>query len=241
MKPIIGILANLTEIEEESIQKEKAYVNNSYINAVKKSGGIPIIIPVNTDEESIRVQIDLVNGIILPGGVDINPVLYKEEPTKEMGFFHPDLDEFHLKAIKIALEKDIPVLAICRGIQVLNVALGGTLYQDIGHIKGSYIKHRQDTKLYAGSHMIKINCDSIICRVLGKEALVNSSHHQSIKRLGDCLVETAWSKDGVVEAVEMKNRKFVVGVQWHPELMIEHNEKMFKLFEKFIEESIQLK
>jgi len=158
MKPIIGILSNITSpIEQTNTGIEKIYINNSYINAVEKSGGTPLIIPVSTNEDNIRRQIELLDGIIISGGLDINPILYNEEPIDEMGCFHPDIDEFDLIAIKIGLELKKPILGICRGIQILNVALGGTLYQDISDMKGSYIKHTQETKSYIGTHTMPYN------------------------------------------------------------------------------------
>ncbi len=238
MKPIIGILSNITApIEQTNTGIERIFINNSYINAVQKSGGIPLIIPVSINEENIRRQIELLDGIIISGGVDVNPILYNEEPTKEMGCFHPDTDEFDLIAIKIGLELKKPILGICRGIQILNVALGGTLYQDISHIKGSYIKHTQETKSYIGTHSVKVNEDSILSEPLGTDLLVNSYHHQSLKDVAKGLVPIAYSKDGVIEAVQMENEKFVVGIQWHPELMVDSDEKMLNLFKRFINAS----
>ena len=238
MKPIIGILSNVSDKEDESSGIERVFVNNSYVNAVEKAGGVPIIIPVNTQRENIKRQIELVDGIIISGGGDVNPILYNEEPTKEMGCFHPDIDEFDIIAIKIAIELKKTILGICRGIQVLNVALGGTLYQDLSHIKENYIKHTQQTKRYMGSHTVKIIEDSILNHILGTEVVVNSYHHQSVKDLGDGLIDTAYSKDGVIEAIEMKDEKFVVGVQWHPESMVDHDENMLNLFKEFINSSI---
>jgi len=238
MKPIIGILSNITSpIEQTNTGIEKIYINNSYINAVQKSGGTPLIIPVSTNEDNIRRQIELLDGIIISGGLDINPILYNEEPINEMGCFHPDIDEFDLISIKIGLELKKPILGICRGIQILNVALGGTLYQDISDIKGSYIKHTQETKPYIGTHSVKVNEDSILSEPLGTELLVNSYHHQSLKDVAKGLVPIAYSKDGVIEAVQMENEKFVVGIQWHPELMVDNDEKMLNLFKRFIDAS----
>lgn len=236
MKPIIGILSNLTMPEEEvSSGIEKVFVNSSYVNAVEKSGGVPIIIPVNSNEENIRRQIELVDGIVISGGIDVNPILYKEEPTKDMGYFHPDIDEFDLIAINIGLELKKPILGICRGIQVLNVALGGSLYQDISNIKDCYVKHMQHGKKYVGTHSIRVEDDSILYDILGGELLVNSYHHQSIKDVAKELIPIAYSKDRVIEAVQMKNAKFVVGVEWHPELMVDYDHRMLNLFKRFIE------
>lgn len=237
MQPIIGILANLTDTEREASMAERAFVSNAYINAVIKAGGVPMIIPVNTHEEIVKKQIQLIDGLILSGGADVNPVLYNEEPSTDIEYYHPDIDKFDLIAIDIAIELNKPILGICRGTQILNVSQGGSLYQDTSHIEGNYIKHNQSTKSYQGSHTITINSESKISKVLGTDLLVNSYHHQSVKNVGKNLIPVAYSKDGVVEAIEMKNKKFIVGVQWHPELMVDHNEKMSNLFKMFINAS----
>lgn len=235
MKPIIGILSNITMPEEnDGSTVEKIFVNSSYVNAITKSGGVPIIIPVNTSRENIRKQVELCDGILISGGIDVNPMLYNEEPLRKMGTFNPDIDEFDIIAIKISLEYKKPILGICRGIQVLNVALGGTLYQDLELVDGSYIKHMQQTKKYFGTHSVKIKENSILENIMGKETLVNSYHHQCIKEVAKDLEAIAFSKDGIIEAVQMKDEKFVLGVEWHPELMIDSDEKMFNLFKYFI-------
>lgn len=240
MQPIIGILANLTDLELQPSPSERAFVSNAYIEAVLKSGGIPIVIPVNKDKEVIRKQIELIDGLILSGGVDVDPVLYNEEPSTEIEYYHPDIDVFDLIAINIAIELNKPILGICRGAQVLNVSQGGSLYQDISHIKESYIKHSQSTKSYIGSHSVKIKKDSKISDIFGSELLVNSFHHQSVKELGKKLHPIAYSKDGVIEAIEMEDKKFVIGLQWHPELMINHDENMLTLFKEFIKVSAEI-
>lgn len=235
MKPIIGILSNVTMPDDnDGSAVEKTFVNSSYINAIIRSGGVPIIIPVNTDENNIKEQVKLCDGILITGGIDINPLLYKEEPSKEMGSFNPDIDEFDMIAINLAMKNETPILGICRGIQVINVALGGTLYQDLSLKEGCYIKHMQESKKYVGTHSIKIVENSILHDILGTDTIVNSYHHQCIKEVGKNLEPIAYSKDGIIEAIQMKDKKFVVGVEWHPELMIDYDEKMLNIFKKFI-------
>lgn len=238
MKPLIGILSNIATIKSGAfIGLEKAFVCNEYINAVEKSGGVPIMIPTNTNKENIRRQIEAVDGIIISGGGDINPVLFHEEPIEKSGNIHPDRDIFDLEAIKVAIELNKPILGICRGLQAINVALGGNIYQDLSMIKNHFIKHNQDTKAYLGTHYVDIKENTRLYNILGNKALVNSYHHQSVKNLGKDLEAVAYSSDKVVEAIERKGDLFVVGVQWHPEMMVEKNENMLKLFEVFIEES----
>lgn len=235
MKPFVGILGNIMTMKEEGFAgQERGYLNNTYINAVEKANGVPIIIPVTTNEENIRAQISKMDGILLSGGVDIDPILYNEEPREKLGTVNPTLDEFNLIAIKIALELNKPILGICRGLQVLNVVLGGTLYQDLDYIDGSYIKHAQNSKPYSGTHSIKIDDRSVLKEILGENVYVNSYHHQSIKDLGNGLRAIAYSCDGIIEAVEKIDSNFVIGVQWHPESMVNHCDKMLNLFRCFV-------
>lgn len=234
MKPLIGVLSNLSTIESgSSIGLERVFVSNAYVKAIEQSGGVPFIIPVNTNKENIKKQIEAMDGIIISGGVDVNPILYNEEPINELGVIHPDIDEFDVEAIKIALELNKPIMGICRGLQVLNVALGGTLHQDLSYTKCSKIKHVQDTKPYLGTHYIEIKEDSLLSEVLGNKILVNTYHHQSIKDIGKELEVIAYSNDGIIEAIQGTGNNFVLGVQWHPEMMCEKDEKMLNLFKKF--------
>lgn len=237
MKPLIGILSNLSTIESgSSIGMERVFINQSYVRAVENSGGVPIVIPVNTNKENIKRQIALVDGIIISGGIDVNPTLYNEEPIPGLGEVHPETDEFDIEAIRVTLEMKKPILGICRGLQVINIALGGTLYQDLNCSECSKIKHIQNTKPYLGTHYIEIKEKSHISEVLGNKILVNTYHHQSIKRLGKELEAIAYSNDGIIEAIQGKGDTFLLGVQWHPELMIEKDERMLNLFKKFISE-----
>lgn len=237
MKPLIGILANLATIDSGAFTGiERVHLPNSYIHAVEKAGGVPIVIPVNGDKENIKIQIEAMNGIIISGGDDVNPTLYKEEPVRELGYIYQDIDEFDIEAINVALEKDKPIFGICRGLQILNVALGGSLYQDLKYIRNSHIKHNQQTKPYLGTHYIDIKEESILKETINEKVLVNSYHHQSVKTLGNNLKVIAYSNDGVIEAVQKIDEKFVLGVQWHPELMVDHSEHMLNIFKRFIEE-----
>lgn len=237
MKPLIGVLARLATIDSGAFNGlERINLTNAYINAIEKAGGVPIVIPANTNKENIKAQVSAMDGIIISGGDDVNTNIYKEEPFKELGYINPILDEFDIEVTKIALELDKPILGICRGLQVLNVALGGSLYQDLKYIKGCHIKHNQETKPYLGTHYIDIKENSILKDIIKDKVLVNSYHHQSIKTLGSNLKVIAYSNDGVIEAVQKENEKFVLGVQWHPELMVDYSSHMLNLFKRFIDE-----
>lgn len=238
-KPIIGI--NSTRLHKPETPYSHSVmdsISNDYIESVIRAGGIPIILPILSDEEDIRQQIETLDGILLTGGIDINPLLYNEEPLPKLGFIYPDKDNFDILLVKTALELKKPILAICRGHQILNVALGGTLYQDLSYMEGCYIKHLQQSKDGAASHTINIVKNSILNNILGDSIICNSFHHQAIKDLAPNLKITACSKDNVIEAVEKCDDDFVVGVQFHPEIMTAYDDnKMLKLFQAFIKAS----
>lgn len=172
--------------------------------------------------------------MVLTGGGDVDPQMYGEDPIPNMGSIDPKRDHFELEITRWALGIGKPVLAICRGHQVLNVAAGGTLYQDIpSQIKGS-IKHRGKAPVYYPSHKVRVQEGSKLHGMFEKAELgVNSFHHQAVKDLGEGLVATAWAPDGVIEAMELPGETFVLGVQWHPERMIDG--EMLKIFQAFIQ------
>lgn len=235
-KPVIGINSNrVIKLETEYSHSVIDAISNDYIESVIKAGGIPVILPILNDEESIRRQIELLDGIILSGGIDINPLAYNEEPSPKLGYIFPDKDTFDILLVRIACELNKPILAICRGHQILNVAFGGTLYQDLSDMEGCYIKHQQQTKDGAVTHTIDILKDSILHTILGNSIVTNTFHHQAIKDLAPGFKVTAYSKDNVIEAIEKCNSNFIVGVQFHPEIMTAYNnQNMLKLFESFI-------
>ena len=235
MKPIIGILANT---KMTSTVNEEIHLNCSYINAIEKGGGIPIIIPISTDEDNIKSTIEKVDGLLIPGGVDVNPLYYNEEPQILLGEINGRLDEFNLIATKIALELNKPILGICRGAQVLNICLGGTIYQDISYTNKNFVKHSQNAKGNIKTHSVEIVNSELLESILGKEIDVNSFHHQSVKDLGKNLKASAYSKDGIIEAIEKEDAKFVVGIQWHPELLVDNCDKMLNLFKTFVNKCI---
>jgi putative glutamine amidotransferase len=235
-KPIIGINSTrLIKHETPYSHSVMESISNDYVESIIKAGGVPIILPILSDEESIRQQIELLHGVLLTGGVDINPLLYNEEPSPKLSFIYPDKDNFDILIVKIALELNKPILAICRGHQILNVAFGGTLYQDLSDKEDCYIKHHQQAKDGAATHTLNIIENSILHKILGDSIISNTFHHQAIKDLAPGFKVTAYSKDNVIEAIEKDGEDFVVGVQFHPEIMTAYSDKkMLKLFESFI-------
>lgn len=232
-RPVIGITANVS-IPEAGIlpETEKLSVNNDYIKAISLAGGLPIILPVATSDDQILHQADVVDGIILAGGYDIDPMLYGEEPDTGLGYICPERDLYEIKLTHAVYAADKSILGICRGIQVLNVAFGGTLYQDLPSLAGP-VSHMQKASPGVPFHTITMASDSQLYGIFGSSARTNSFHHQSVKEAAPGFRITAWAKDGVIEGIENKNERFVLGVQWHPEKMIAYP-AMRLLFKRFV-------
>ncbi len=231
MKPIIG----LTSQFEYSVSRKFNKLNYTYIDAVVKGGGVPIIIPILKNLDDLDKYLDSVDGIIFTGGEDISPLLFGEDPTKEVDTICYDRDKIELELFKRAYNRGMPILGICRGLQLINVALGGTLYQDINSQLPNSLGHISTYNIEGGYHSIDIINDTILYDILGKEKInVNSQHHQSVKELGKNLRVNALSSDGVIEGIETTTGNFVLGVQFHPEAMIEEAKEFINIFEYFI-------
>ena len=227
-KPIIGISSSIIVDDLGSFAGYKrAYVNKDYVDAVVRAGGVPLIIPFTTNKEVIISQAQLIDGLILSGGHDINPYNYGQEPSQKIGEIFPERDIYEM----ILLEE------ICRGFQLINVAAGGTLYQDLSLIPGNILKHNQVSNPTLKTHKIEIKKNSFISSIFGKETMVNSFHHQAIDKVANDFIVVARASDGVVEAIEHKTYKFLVAVQWHPEMLAVNCEKARVLFSKFVEEA----
>ncbi len=224
MSPVVGISANisLADDEKRSFSKgtELHYLQEHYIRFVEAGDGIPLLLPPLEDLDMIPALIQRLGGLIVSGGVDVDPSLYGEANTHSKGC---DLrrDRFETALIREARRQDRAILCICRGIQVLNIALGGNLYQDIPtQIKGALRHHRwEDGK--ETLHQTRLTRKSVLTELFGQEEInTNSSHHQSVREVGEGLVVLAEAADGVVEAVECPEDRCTIGVQWHPERML---------------------
>ena len=238
MKPIIGVSGNLlVEKSGPAAGLRRAYVNEVYIKAVEKVGGVPVILPVVEEDELIQMQADLVDGLILTGGYDVNPHLYGEEPVPNILATWPKRDVYESDLIKFILEADKPLLGICRGIQMLNVAFGGSLYQDVSQIDGKICRHMQVTRPEIPTHTITTKEGSRLRKILGEKVLMNSLHHQCIKRVANGFNVAAVSSDGVIEAIEKEGELFVMGVQFHPEFLVDEYPYASAIFERLIHEA----
>ena len=231
--PLIGITGNLGDKGCELAQ--------GYYISVVKAGGTPVVIPPHKDKESILALLDTLDGLVLSGGGDINPLLLGEEPLPQLHSVCPERDETELFLAREAFHRQIPTLGICRGIQVMAAVLGGKVYQDIYvQGEGAKLKHSQDMPRYTASHTVNIKEGSTLQSIVGnKQTLaVNSFHHQAVSDPGPHLKVSAQSPDGIIEAVESNEDKALLGVQWHPECFILNNDQsMMSLFRWLINEA----
>ena len=228
--PLIGIVAHPGTVDVEDVGPVVHQVANpAYIRAVRKAGGLPLLLPLAGEEEAADF-LSGVDGLILTGGVDVDPSRYGEEPDPRTGPVDPRRDEVELALARLAVERDMPTLAICRGCQVLNVALGGTLVQ---HIDGHFRLDRHSDTV----HKVMVEPGSVLARWLGREDLeVNTLHHQAVASTGPNGRVSASADDGTIEAVESGRR--VVGVQWHPELL-RHRPEHLALFGSLVAEAVR--
>nr|WP_314387457.1 gamma-glutamyl-gamma-aminobutyrate hydrolase family protein [uncultured Fusobacterium sp.] len=237
-KPIIGISASMIYEEKDELFLGDKYscVAYSYVDAVYKSGGIPVTLPILKDVSAIREQVKLLDGLVLSGGRDVDPHFYGEEPLEKLGAIFPERDVHEMALIKAAIDLKKPIFAICRGMQILNVTYGGTLYQDISYAPGEHIKHCQIGSPYQATHSIKIDKQSTLFRMADKLEIerVNSFHHQALKQVAKGLKVVATAPDGIIEAVENEDGVFVIGVQFHPEMMFDKSTFARGIFKKFI-------
>ena len=212
------------------------YVAESYVRCIELAGGIPLLIPPLEDECDLQHLLESADGLLLPGGVDIDPIHFGEEPLDGLGRVDPHWDRLELRAARLALASELPVLGICRGAQVLNVAAGGSLYQDIAsQMKGQCLQHRQTAPRWYGTHSIKIEPNSVLAEILEMQtARVNSHHHQAVKTPAPGFKVAASSSDGIIECIESENHRFACGVQWHPELMVGHYPEQMEIFRRLV-------
>ncbi|MBC8590975.1 gamma-glutamyl-gamma-aminobutyrate hydrolase family protein [Wansuia hejianensis] len=231
MKPVIGLTSQI----EYSGRIKLSKINYTYIKAISEGGGVPIIIPNLKRLEDIDKYLDMIDGLIFTGGEDVSPLLFDENPIKEVTHICYERDTMELTLFKKAYNRGIPIFGICRGIQLINIGLGGSLYQDINRQVPNSLGHVSAYRIEGGYHTIDIEEDTILYDIFNKKKIcVNSQHHQSVKSLGKNLKINSTSSDGIIEGIESTNEKFVLGVQFHPEAMIDRHEEFKGIFEHFI-------
>lgn len=234
MRPLIGLTISIQADEK------KLYTPTSYTDAIIAAGGTPVLLNVTRDPEMIVQYTDMVDGVLFSGGDDVNPTFYRETQDWNCGDISPMRDTFEMQLMHRMLSRhpEKPILGICRGVQVLNVALGGTLYQDLRSQLPDCLRHQQKQISVYASHRVDITPDSLLHTIYGTDnVMVNSFHHQAVKDVGKGLTVTARASDGVIEALEKPDHRYFVAVQWHPERLVEREfyEEHKALFSSFVE------
>src|SRR5262245_5621769 len=236
MRPLIGVTCQPTL--NAASQRPMYGLGQSYVHAVEMAGGIPLLIPPMGDDTSRRAIAERLDGVLLSGGGDVDPARYGEEPIPQLGLVEPERDELELALARIAIDDEQPLLGICRGMQALNVAQGGTLYQDIGAQQPEAIKH--DYHSYEGprdlrAHEIAVAEESPLAAIVGgSRYAVNSFHHQAVKQPGKDVKIIGWAEDGLAEAMMVEEHPFALAVQYHPEELVDSDPAALALFQAFV-------
>lgn len=231
VKPLIGITCSWDE------EKSRFHLGKAYVEAVEAGGGVPVPLACIGDSGNLDRLAKAIDGLVLSGGGDVDPVYFGEEPIPASEEIYPVRDAFELALAGMALASGIPLLGICRGMQVINIAAGGDIYQDIGSQQGSnLIKHFQQAPRWHPTHQISVLPGTSLASILGSGPVrVNSYHHQAVRKVAPGFVVSARSADGVIEAVESPGHLFALGVQCHPEAMWKKHPLFLRLFGKLAE------
>lgn len=236
-QPLIGVTTSITF----GRHPERAYLNSAYLAAVQEAGGVPVPLPPQLDDRALMELAHRLDGLLLTGGGDVDPASFDEPPHPTLSEVSPARDRLEIALVARFMEVRRPILAICRGIQVLNVALGGSLYQDVASDPGTEIQHQQKAPRDQPTHPVKVVSGSFLARTVGSDELeVNSLHHQAVKTIGRGLLPVAFAPDGIVEGLELEDAgpgRFVVAVQWHPEELVARDPAARRLFHAFVEAS----
>ncbi len=236
-RPFIGITGSCLYEEKQQLflGYERMYTNADYVNAVIAAGGVPVILPIIEDKEAVKIQAEHIDGLIVMGGHDVAPGYFNEEPLSCLGEILPKRDAYEIELLRIITGMKKPIFGICRGLQILNVVFGGSLYQDISLAERSIqIQHNQKARPYVRTHSIETKEGSIMRKLFGKTDTVNSYHHLAIKEIAKNFTATAWAPDGIIEAIEYSGDSYIMGVQFHPEMLAANYKSSLGLFKEFI-------
>lgn len=233
-KPMIA----LTPLVDEA--RDSYWMLRGYMKGIELAGGIPVMLPLMDDEDSVERMADIFDGFVFTGGPDIAPERYGQAPLPECGETIPGRDALETKLLSAVLGRNKPVLGICRGLQLINTVLGGTLYQDLPSQHPSQISHRMTPPYDRAWHEVSLEEGSPLRTLLGRDRIgVNSCHHQAICVPASGLVPMAWSPDGLIEAVYMPEKKFLWAFQWHPEFSYKVNSDSVAIFKTFVASMIE--
>ena len=230
-KPLIG-LTPAHDMESGDVKARP-----TYMRALKAAGAIPVVMPLDASEEDLKQLSQDLDGFLFTGGPDVHPFLFGEETQAHCGNVSPARDQMEISMLPMIMELQKPILGICRGIQVLNIALGGNIWQDIpSQVTRDFpLAHSQPFSYDMPCHTVALTDGSLLARISeGSSIEVNSMHHQAVKDLAPGLIASAYSTDYLIEALEMPDYPFFIGVQWHPEYLWEKNKEAFRLFQTFV-------
>jgi len=238
-RPVIGVTADLMAPAKNGARRLRETIftlPQRYCRAIEKAGGAPIILPATVSTAAREQYLERIDGLLVSGGnFDIHPKYYGEKPLKGLGEIKEERTDFELELTSRALKKDMPILGICGGAQAINVCLGGSLYQDILTQVPNAAEHEQGAKKHSGGHHVRIHLGTRLRQIINRTELeVNTTHHQAIKALGNQLVVNATAEDGLIEGIESSRHLFVLGVQWHPEVLSPTRRIHAKIFTTFI-------
>ena len=228
-RPVIGV------VPLYDIQRDSLWMIPGYLDGIAAAGGIPVVLPLTEDEQALGQLAYEIDGFLMTGGQDVSPMLYGEERLASCGETLPVRDGMESRLFQLCLERDVPVLGICRGIQLMNVLLGGTLYQDLPSQRPTQTEHHMSPPYDRPVHQVEICKGTPLFDLIQTERMdVNSYHHQAVRDKAPALQTMAVSEDGLIEAVCLPERPFVWAVQWHPELSWRTDEKSRRIFEAFV-------